>query len=58
MTDAKFFAWDGDPGAIEAFKLVGFRPVVLAWKDGSPIRLAPGTTWFEVIPLSTDITLK
>lgn len=27
-------------------------------EDGSPIRLAPGNTWFEVIPLSTNITLK
>jgi TRAP-type C4-dicarboxylate transport system substrate-binding protein len=34
--DAKFFAWDGDPGAIEAFKLVGFRPVVLASTDIVP----------------------
>ncbi len=36
MSDAKFFAWDGDPGAIEAFKLVGFRPVVLASTDIVP----------------------
>lgn len=34
--DAKFFAWDGDPGAIEAFKLVGFRPVVLSSTDVVP----------------------
>ncbi len=34
--DAKFFAWDGDPGSIEAFKLVGFRPVVLASVDIVP----------------------
>lgn len=34
--DAKFFAWDGDPGAIEAFKLVGFRPVVLSSTDIVP----------------------
>lgn len=33
---AKFFAWDGDQGAIEAFKLVGFRPVVLASVDIVP----------------------
>lgn len=33
---AKFFAWDGDPGSIEAFKLVGFRPVVLASVDIVP----------------------
>lgn len=34
--EAKFFAWDGDPGAIEAFKLCGFRPVVLASVDIVP----------------------
>jgi TRAP-type C4-dicarboxylate transport system substrate-binding protein len=34
--DAKFFAWDGDPGSIEAFKLSGFRPVVLASTDIVP----------------------
>lgn len=36
MTDAKFFAWDGDPGAIEAFKLIGLRPVVLSSVDIVP----------------------
>lgn len=34
--DAKFFAWDGDPAAVEAFKLVGFRPVVLSSTDIVP----------------------
>jgi TRAP-type C4-dicarboxylate transport system substrate-binding protein len=34
--DGKFFAWDGDPGAIEAYKQVGFRPVVLASVDVVP----------------------
>ena len=34
--DAKFFAWDGDPAAIEAFKLAGFRPVVLGSTDIVP----------------------
>jgi TRAP-type C4-dicarboxylate transport system substrate-binding protein len=34
--DAKFFAWDGDPGSIEAFKLAGFRPVVLGSVDIVP----------------------
>lgn len=34
--DAKFFAWDGDPGSIEAFKLVGLRPVVLSSTDIVP----------------------
>lgn len=36
MGDAKFFAWDGDPGSIEAFKQVGWRPVVLASTDIVP----------------------
>ena len=35
-SDAKFFAWDGDPGSIEAFKLMGLRPVVLASTDIVP----------------------
>lgn len=34
--EAKFFAWDGDPGSIEAFKLIGFRPVVLSSTDVVP----------------------
>lgn len=34
--EAKFFAWDGDPGSIEAFKLIGFRPVVLSSTDIVP----------------------
>jgi TRAP-type C4-dicarboxylate transport system substrate-binding protein len=36
MTDARFFAWDGDPASVEAFKQVGFRPVVLASTDVVP----------------------
>jgi TRAP-type C4-dicarboxylate transport system substrate-binding protein len=36
MSDAKFFAWDGDPASVEAFKEVGFRPVVLAATDVVP----------------------
>jgi TRAP-type C4-dicarboxylate transport system substrate-binding protein len=35
-SEAKFFAWDGDPGAIDAFKLIGFRPVVLGSVDVVP----------------------
>lgn len=34
--DGKFFAWDGDPGSVEAFKLMGLRPVVLASTDIVP----------------------
>ena len=34
--DAKFFAWDGDTASVEAFKLVGFRPVVLSSTDIVP----------------------
>lgn len=35
-SEAKFFAWDGDPGAVEAFKLMGFKPVVLSSVDVVP----------------------
>ncbi len=34
--EAKFFVWDGDPGSIEAFKLMGWRPVVLSATDVIP----------------------
>jgi TRAP-type C4-dicarboxylate transport system substrate-binding protein len=34
--EAKFFAWDGDPGSVEAMKLMGLRPVVLASTDILP----------------------
>ncbi len=34
--DGKFFAWDGDPGSVEAFKLMGWRPVVLSSTDILP----------------------
>ncbi len=36
MGDAKFFVWDGDPASVEAFKQVGFRPVVLSSTDVVP----------------------
>jgi hypothetical protein len=26
--------------------------------DGTPIKLAPGTTWFQVVPLNVNITMK
>lgn len=32
----KFFAWDGDPGSIAAFKSIGFRPIVLSSTDIIP----------------------
>jgi TRAP-type C4-dicarboxylate transport system substrate-binding protein len=34
--EARFFAWDGDPGSVEAFRAMGFRPVVLAPTDIIP----------------------
>jgi TRAP-type C4-dicarboxylate transport system substrate-binding protein len=34
--DAKMFAWDGDPGSVEAWKAAGFRPVVLSSTDMIP----------------------
>jgi TRAP-type transport system periplasmic protein len=35
-SEAKVFAWDGDPASIEAFKLIGFKPVVLSSTDMVP----------------------
>jgi TRAP-type C4-dicarboxylate transport system substrate-binding protein len=34
--DARFFIWDGDPGSVEAFKLMNFKPVVLSTADIVP----------------------
>ncbi len=36
MHDAKFFVWDGDPASVDAFRQVGFRPVVLSATDLVP----------------------
>ncbi len=36
MTDAKMFAWDGDPASVEAWKAAGFHPVVLSSTDMVP----------------------
>jgi TRAP-type C4-dicarboxylate transport system substrate-binding protein len=36
MSDAKMFAWDGDPASVEAWKAAGFRPVVLSSTDVIP----------------------
>jgi TRAP-type transport system periplasmic protein len=36
MSDAKMFAWDGDPASVEAWKVAGFRPVVLSSTDVVP----------------------
>jgi hypothetical protein len=33
-------------------------PPSIRAEDGSPIILAPGTTWFEVVPTSLNITLR
>jgi TRAP-type transport system periplasmic protein len=35
-SQGKFFTWDGDPGSVEAFKLMGLKPVVLASVDIVP----------------------
>jgi hypothetical protein len=40
------------------WKADGTSPPRFVTEDGQAIRLAPGNTWFEAIPLSTDITLK
>ncbi len=36
MSDAKMFAWDGDPASVDAWKAAGFRPVVLSSTDVVP----------------------
>jgi TRAP-type C4-dicarboxylate transport system substrate-binding protein len=36
MTDAKMFAWDGDPASVDAFKAAGFQPVVISSTDVVP----------------------
>ena len=33
MADAKIWAWEGDPKSVEAFRLVGLKPVVLSSAD-------------------------
>jgi TRAP-type C4-dicarboxylate transport system substrate-binding protein len=68
--DGKFFAWDGDPGSVEAFKLMGLRPVVLASTDIVPsletgmitcVSQAPAyvltTRLFEKAPQMVDFPL-
>ncbi len=36
MASAKMFAWDGDPGTVDAWRTAGFRPVVLSSTDLVP----------------------
>jgi TRAP-type C4-dicarboxylate transport system substrate-binding protein len=36
MADARFFVWEGDPDAAEAFRVMGLRPVVLSSTDLVP----------------------
>jgi TRAP-type transport system periplasmic protein len=36
MASAKIFAWEGDPRSVDAFRAVGFRPVVLSSTDVVP----------------------
>jgi TRAP-type transport system periplasmic protein len=36
MARAKLFAWDGDPGTVEAWRAAGLRPVVLSSTDLLP----------------------
>jgi TRAP-type C4-dicarboxylate transport system substrate-binding protein len=36
MASAKIFAWEGDPKSVDAFRAVGFRPVVLSSTDVVP----------------------
>jgi TRAP-type C4-dicarboxylate transport system substrate-binding protein len=36
MASARIFAWEGDPGAVKAWRAAGFRPVVLSSTDLLP----------------------
>jgi len=36
MAQAKLFAWEGDPATVEAWRVAGFRPVVLSSTDLVP----------------------
>jgi TRAP-type transport system periplasmic protein len=36
MADAKIFAWEGDPGSVQAWKAAGLTPVVLSSTDVVP----------------------
>jgi hypothetical protein len=40
------------------WKADGESPPTFSTESGQAIRLAPGTTWFEVIPLSANITMR
>ena len=40
------------------WKADGSSPPTFATESGQAIRLAPGATWFEVIPLSANITMR
>jgi TRAP-type C4-dicarboxylate transport system substrate-binding protein len=51
MVDAKFFAWDGDPASVEAFKAAGFRPVVLSSTDVVPSLQTGMITCIANVPL-------
>lgn len=51
MADAKLFAWEGDPAAVEAWKAAGFRPVVLSSTDIVPSLQTGMISCFNMVPL-------
>jgi hypothetical protein len=40
------------------WKADGQSPPTFSTESGQAIRLAPGSTWFEVIPLAANITMR
>jgi TRAP-type C4-dicarboxylate transport system substrate-binding protein len=48
---AKVFAWEGDPGSVEAWKLAGFSPVVLSSTDLLPALQTGMVNCVATVPL-------
>jgi TRAP-type C4-dicarboxylate transport system substrate-binding protein len=64
----KMFAWSGDPGAVEAWRVMGFQPVVISVTDMLPSLstgmiegfattplLAMTARWYEQTPYMLDV---
>jgi TRAP-type transport system periplasmic protein len=51
MGDAKVFAWEGDPGAVLAWKAAGFTPVVLSSTDVVPALQTGMINCVSTVPL-------
>jgi TRAP-type transport system periplasmic protein len=51
MAEAKVFAWEGDPAAVEAWKAAGFKPVVLSSTDIVPSLQTGMINCVNMVPL-------